>query len=113
MGTMQVTLDEDTTTEKGKVSSIQSGGFIAFASGKNDYVASMPCEIYPEVRRLWAGWIDRMLDTGVDGVDIRVSSHGNLVDEPRGSMASTNRCWMSTTDGINRICWAPTPTLLA
>ena len=89
MGTMQVTLDEDATTErgvliggKGKFSSIQSGGFIAFARGKNDYVPSMPCEIYPEVRTLWDGWIDRILDTGVDGLDIRVSSHGNLVDEP-------------------------------
>ena len=82
MGAMQVTLDEDLTTEKGKFTSIQCGGFIAFARGKNEYVASMPCEAYTEVRRLWAGWIDRILDTGVDGIDLRVSSHGNLVDEP-------------------------------
>ena len=84
LGTLQVPLDEDNTTrtESGEWSSHQSGGVIAFARGKNDYAPSMPCVVYPEVRKLWAGWIDRMLDTDVDGIDLRVSSHGNLVDEP-------------------------------
>jgi hypothetical protein len=38
--------------------------------------------MYPEVRRLWDGWVDRILETGVDGIDIRISSHGNIVDDP-------------------------------
>ncbi len=60
----------------------QRGGIIAVAKGKNNYLPSTPCEMYPEVQKLWDGWVDRVLATGVDGIDIRISSHGNLVDAP-------------------------------
>ena len=53
-----------------------------FARGKNEYLAATPAESLPEVRRLWSGWVDRILDSGVDGLDIRVSAHGSLTDEP-------------------------------
>lgn len=59
------------------------GGFIAFARGKNAYLAAALCEAYPEVRALWLGWIDDMLEAGVDGIDLRVSAHGTLTDEPK------------------------------
>ena len=83
-GTLMATLDEDTTVPKNDTgwSSLQSGGLIAFSRGKNEYLPGMACEVYPEVRKLWDGWIDRMLETGVDGIDLRISSHGNIVDEP-------------------------------
>ena len=60
----------------------QRGGIIAIAKGKNDYLPSTPCEMYPEVQKLWDGWVDKVLATGVDGIDIRISSHGSLVDAP-------------------------------
>ena len=60
----------------------QRGGVIAVAKGRNDYLPSTPCEMYPEVQKLWDGWVDRVLATGVDGIDVRISSHGNLVDAP-------------------------------
>ena len=83
-GTLEVTLDEDNAVQwdSSDWRSHQNGAVIAFSLGKNEYVPAMPCEMYPEVRRLWSGWIDRMLDAGVDGIDLRISSHGNLVDEP-------------------------------
>ncbi len=59
-----------------------TGGAIAFARGVNEYIPATPCEVYPEVRELWDGWVDRILDAGVDGLDIRVSHHGSLVNEP-------------------------------
>ena len=59
-----------------------TGGVIAFARGVNKYIPAMPCEVYPEVRKLWDGWVDRIIDAGVDGLDIRVSHHGSLVNEP-------------------------------
>jgi hypothetical protein len=59
-----------------------SHGAIAFARGKNDYLAGAVSEVYPEVRRLWVGWVDRILATGADGVDLRISAHGTLTDEP-------------------------------
>lgn len=58
------------------------GGCIAFARGKNEYLPCTPSEVYPEVRKLWAGWIDRMMEAGVDGIDLRISAHGSHVDEP-------------------------------
>ena len=83
-GTLAVTLDTNNQKQEGvdEWESHQRGGVIAFARGKNDYLPSTPCEIYPGVRKLWAGWVDRILDTGVDGIDIRISHHGSIVDEP-------------------------------
>jgi hypothetical protein len=59
-----------------------AGGFIGLATGRNDYLAATPCEAYPEVRTLWLGWVAAMLDAGVDGIDLRISAHGCLSDEP-------------------------------
>jgi hypothetical protein len=59
-----------------------AGGFVALAPGRNAYLAATPCEAYPEVRELWLGWVRAMLDAGVDGVNLRISAHGCLSDEP-------------------------------
>lgn len=59
-----------------------TGGAIGFARGKNRYLPATPCEVYPEVRGLWSGWVDELVAVGVDGIDIRISHHGSLVDEP-------------------------------
>lgn len=59
-----------------------AGGFIGLARGKNQYLAAAPCEAYPEIRDLWLGWVRAMLAAGVDGVDLRISAHGCLSDEP-------------------------------
>ena len=80
-GPFQVELDIDNAATRGAEWSRAQGGVIAFARGKNEYLPVAPCEVYPEVRRLWLGWIDRLLEAGVDGVDIRVSAHGTLTDE--------------------------------
>jgi len=68
---------EETLFGKGPI-----GGFIGIALGKNEYLAAVPCEAYPEVRTLWLHWIAQMLDAGVDGVNLRISAHGCLSDEP-------------------------------
>lgn len=60
----------------------KAGGFIGIARGKNTHLSATPCEAYPEVRALWLGWVQAMLDAGVDGVDLRISAHGSLTDEP-------------------------------
>ena len=59
-----------------------SGGVIAFARGKNEYLPCTPCELYPEVQKLWSGWVERLIQAGVDGIDLRISAHGSLTDEP-------------------------------
>ena len=83
-GMLQLYLDADNSTGKGERfwSSLPSHGVVAFARGKNEYLAATPAESLPDVRRLWSGWVDRILDSGVDGLDIRVSAHGSLTDEP-------------------------------
>ena len=58
------------------------GGFVGFALGKNEYLPAAPNEAYPEVRALWLAWVQAMLDTGVDGVDLRITAHGCMTDEP-------------------------------
>ncbi len=83
-GTLQCSLDSSNKPPEviNSWNTVQRGGIIAVAKGLNDYLPSTPCEMYPEVQTLWDGWVDRVLATGVDGIDIRVSSHGNLVDAP-------------------------------
>ena len=83
-GPLLVPLDADNSPHVGVDgwAARQRGGAVAFARGRNEYMPAMPCEMYPEVRRLWDGWVDRILETGVDGIDIRISSHGNIVDDP-------------------------------
>ena len=77
-------LDVDNTAERENIRyrAVSDDGVIAFARGKNDYLPSAPCEAYPEVRKLWSGWIDRIIQTGVDGVALRCGSHGTFTDEP-------------------------------
>jgi hypothetical protein len=82
-GAFEGQLDEDNTA---RVEGVHytvgpSDGIIAFARGKNEYVPVVPCEAYPEIRKLWSGWVDQMLDAGADGVDMRVHSHGNPINE--------------------------------
>ncbi|MSU69407.1 MAG: hypothetical protein EXS39_01230 [Opitutaceae bacterium] len=58
------------------------GGFVGIALGRNEFLPAVPCEAYPEVRAKWLSWVRAMLDAGVDGVDLRISGHGCLSDEP-------------------------------
>ena len=73
---------EDEFAENALLGKGPTGGFIGIALGKNDYLAAIPCEAYAEVRALWLGWVKAMLDAGVDGVNLRISAHGCLSDEP-------------------------------
>ena len=81
-GPFLIDLDIDNAAPRGAEWSRALGGVIAFARGKNEYLPVAPCEVYPEVQRFWLGWIDRLLDAAVDGIDLRVSAHGTLTDEP-------------------------------
>ena len=84
MGHFEIPLDVNVSSEGEGVfwHRLAVGGLVGFAQGKNEYLPGTVSEVYPEVHRLWDGWVDRILETGVDGIDIRVSSHGSLVDEP-------------------------------
>ena len=84
MGHFEIPLDVSVASEGEGVfwNRLAVGGLVGFAQGKNEYLPGTVSEVYPEVHRLWDGWVDRILETGVDGIDIRVSSHGSLVDEP-------------------------------
>ena len=84
LGHFEIPLDVNASSEGQGLfwNSLAGGGLVGFAQGKNDYLPGTVSEVYPEVHRLWDGWVDRILETGVDGIDIRVSSHGSLVDEP-------------------------------
>lgn len=73
---------EDEFAEEALFGKGPAGGFIGFSLGKNTHLAAVPCEAYPEVQALWLGWIRAMLDAGVDGVNLRISAHGCLSDEP-------------------------------
>ena len=73
---------EDEFSQEALLGHGAAGGFIGIARGKNHYLSAAPCEAYPEVRSLWLSWIQAMLEAGVDGVDLRISAHGCLSDEP-------------------------------
>ena len=80
LGPYEMTLDEDNHSSEGQ--GWARGGCVAFARGKNTHLPCTPCEVYPEVQKLWLGWIDRLVQAGVDGIDLRLSHHGSLTDEP-------------------------------
>ena len=87
IGLSQVTLDMDNTAlpPAGGVASWRNApaeGVIAFARGRNEYVPADPCEAYPKVQQLWTGWVQRMLEAGADGIDIRLGSHGIGTSKP-------------------------------
>ena len=80
LGHYEIALDEDNQSSEGYTWA--RGSCIAFARGKNTHLPCTPCEVYPEVQKLWLGWIDRLIASGADGVDLRLSHHGSLTDEP-------------------------------
>ena len=84
LGTYETSFDDQNNQrdDSGNWKWMLAGGVIAFARGKNEYLAGTPCEAYPEVRRLWSGWAQRIIDSGVDGIDVRISAHGSLTNEP-------------------------------
>ena len=83
-GVLQVALDADNSARAGPDGwdMMHRHGAVAFGKGRNEYVPATPCEMYPEMRKAWDGWVGFILDAGVDGIDIRISSHGNNVDDP-------------------------------
>jgi hypothetical protein len=81
-GPFQIELDVSNTAIANDAERARQDGCIAFARGKNDYLSCCPCETYPAVRDHWLGRVNRILQTGVDGIDVRVSAHGSLTDEP-------------------------------
>ena len=50
-------------------------GFIALAKGKERYITGMLSPMYEEVQEYWLTHIKECLDAGVDGIDIRHSTH--------------------------------------
>jgi len=85
-GRYQIVLDANNSTfnEYPFWKALPEHGLIAFARGRNDYVPCAPCEAYPEVRTLWSAWVDRLIEAEVDGIDLRITDFGCLVDEPYG-----------------------------
>jgi hypothetical protein len=48
---------------------------IAFARGKDRSPLTAMSPSFPETRRLWLSWVQAMLDSGADGIDIRPGHH--------------------------------------
>ena len=89
------TKDDYTLTEADKVvAGFQNTGFVfswwgvamngdgwkispvlGIARGKIPYMGSALCEAYPEVQRYWLDVLERLLDVGFNGVDIRTRNH--------------------------------------
>jgi hypothetical protein len=57
-------------------------GIVAFARGRNEYLPGAMCEAEPQVQDFWLRCIDGVLDTGVDGVDLREENHSTHTNHP-------------------------------
>lgn len=53
---------------------------IAFSRGSFPHVYGAPDPVHPETRKFWGDWIDMSLDAGVDGIDLRIMNHNNILD---------------------------------
>ena len=58
-------------------------GVIAFAKGRNRYLAGSLCEGDPEVETYWLEWVSDCIAAGVDGLDVRISCHSSWTDSPQ------------------------------
>ncbi len=55
--------------------------YIAVAKGKFEYMKGTLCEAYPEVRKYWLDEIDKLLEMGYDGIDMRLQNHSGMVSD--------------------------------
>jgi len=55
---------------------------LGIARGVNEYLPGAPCEAYPEVREHWMEEIRKIIQLGVDGVEIRHSNHASDTQDP-------------------------------
>jgi hypothetical protein len=53
---------------------------IAFSRGHIPYVYGSPNPLHPQTQVFWRNWINMSLDAGVDGIDIRIMNHNNILD---------------------------------
>jgi len=49
------------------------------ARGKLKWMKGTPCEAYPEVRADWLDWVNKCIEMGFDGVDLRLQNHSGMV----------------------------------
>jgi hypothetical protein len=53
----------------------------AIAKGKLQYMKGTPCEACPEVRAYWLDWVDKCIEIGFDGIDVRLQNHSGMVSD--------------------------------
>ncbi len=51
------------------------------AKGKLEYMKGTPCEACGEVRAYWLDWIDKCIEMGFDGIDLRLQNHSGMVSD--------------------------------
>jgi hypothetical protein len=51
------------------------------ARGKLSHLKGTPCEAYEGVRSFWLEEIERLLDAGFDGIDLRLQNHSGMVSD--------------------------------
>lgn len=57
-------------------------GVIGIARDMNEFVPGVMCPSEKQARQYWLSLIERALDNGADGIDIRVTNHANVLEWP-------------------------------
>lgn len=58
----------------------ETDGILGLAMASNAQVPGVPSEAEPAVHQWWLSMVESMLDSGVDGVEIRTMPHCNIID---------------------------------
>lgn len=53
---------------------------IAFERGEATFISGAPDPLHPAAQAFWLEWVDEMLAAGVDGIDLRIMNHLNVID---------------------------------
>lgn len=56
-----------------------ANGVLGFAIGHNPYIPGVMCPSEPGARKFWNQFITDALDCGVDGINLRVSNHADVI----------------------------------
>ena len=54
---------------------------ICLGRGKRKALRGTPCEGYEQVRAYWLSFIEKLLDMGYDGIDLRLQNHSGMVSD--------------------------------
>ena len=77
-----ITVSSSSLQDQQTGDTLNMDGVIAFATGRQNFLSGSLCEGYSEVREYWKSWVEKCVNSKVDGIDVRISNHSGWTNTP-------------------------------